>query len=147
MNKNYRTLIQKGLIKPVSIFKRNISQVDTSDNSGCGRGRGGRGRGRGRTNNISAFQSTVRKILSKPIVGKHDKSIRIEELNSGTHMGMDSHADTTCVNKHAYIESIIEGLTVGAIPLDSSIGKMSNLPIINAIYAYNDPDLIHTILL
>ena len=85
--------------------------------------------------------------ISKTIVGKHDKSIRIEELNSGTHMGMDSHADTTCVNKHAYIESIIEGLTVSAIPLDSSIGKMSNLPIINAIYAYNDPDLIHTILL
>ena len=44
MNKNYRTLIQQGLIKPVSIFKRKISQVDTSDNSGRGRS-GGRGRG------------------------------------------------------------------------------------------------------
>ena len=62
-------------------------------------------------------------------------------------MGMDSHADTTCVNKHAYIESIIEGLTVDAIPFDSSIGKMSNLPIANAIYAYDDPDSMETTLL
>ena len=69
------------------------------------------------------------------------------ELIMGTRMGMDSHADTTCVNKHTYIESIIEGLTVNAIPFDSSIGKMSNLPIVNAIYAYGDPDSMHTILL
>ena len=52
MNENYRTLIQQGLLKPVSIFKRKISQVETSDYGGRGRGRGGRGRsnyrGRGR---------------------------------------------------------------------------------------------------
>ena len=62
-------------------------------------------------------------------------------------MGMDSHADTTCVNKHAYIESIVEGLTVDAIPFDSSIGKMSNLPIANAIYAHDDIDSMQTTLL
>ena len=42
---------------------------------------------------------------------------------------------------------IIEGLTVDVIPFDSSIGKMSNLPIVNAIYAYDDPDSMHTLLL
>ena len=62
-------------------------------------------------------------------------------------MGMDSHADTTCVNKHAFIESIIEGLTVDAIPFDDSIGKMSNLPIVHAIYAYDDPESLRTFLL
>ena len=51
-------------------------------------------------------------------------------------MGMDFHADTTCVNNHTFIESVIEGLTVDAIPFDDSIGKMSNLPIVHAIYAY-----------
>ena len=44
MNENYRTLIQQGLLKPVSVFKRKISQVDSS-NGGRGRDRGGRGRG------------------------------------------------------------------------------------------------------
>ena len=47
INENYRTLIQQGLLKPVSIYKRKISQVGTSE-GGRGRGRGGRGRGRGR---------------------------------------------------------------------------------------------------
>ena len=47
INENYRTLIQQGLLKPVSIYKRKISQVGTSE-GGRGRGRSGRGRGRGR---------------------------------------------------------------------------------------------------
>ena len=99
---------------------------------------------------MSEYQTTLRKI-GKPIIGKHDQSINPilgkGKLNLGTRMGMDSHADTTCINKHAYIESIIEGLTVDAIPFDALIGKMSNLPIVNTIYAYDDPDSMHTILL
>ena len=63
----------------------------------------------------SSFQSTLRKI-GKAVIGYHDQSINPvlpkEELMHGTRMGMDSHADTTCVNKHAYIESVVEGLTV-----------------------------------
>ena len=68
-------------------------------------------------------------------------------MKTGTKMGMDSHADTTCVNKHAFIESVIGGLTVDAIPFDDSIGKMSNLPIVHAIYAYDDPESLRTFLL
>ena len=52
--------------------------------------------------NASAFQTTTRKI-GKTIIGKHDQLINpiLEkgELISGTRMGMDSHANTTCVNK------------------------------------------------
>ena len=95
---------------------------------------------------ISAFQ-TARKI-SQTNVGEYDKDINpvlgTEEMKTGTKMGMDSHADTTCVNKHAFIESVIEGLTVGAIPFDDSIGKMSNLPIVHAIYAYDNPESLRT---
>ena len=36
----------------------------------------------------------------------------LRKMKTGTKMGMDYHADTTCVNKHAFIESVIEGLTV-----------------------------------
>ena len=70
-----------------------------------------------------------------------------EEMIAGTKMGIDSHADTTCVNKHAYVECIIEGCTVDAVPFDKSIGKLSNLPIVNAIYAYDDPHALQTTLL
>ena len=51
---------------------------------------------------------------------------------------MDSHADTCCVNKHAYVETVVDGMTVDAIPFDSQLGRMSNLPIVHAIFAYDD---------
>ena len=63
-----------------------------------------------------------------------------DDLIVGTRMGMDSHADTRCVSKHAYVESIVEGFTVDTIPFDKSIGKMSDLPIVNTIYAFDDPE-------
>ena len=90
---------------------------------------------------ISAFQTTRK--ISQINVGAYDKDINpvlgTEEMKTGTKMGMDSHADTTCVNKNAFIESVIEGLTVDAILFDDSIGKMSNLPIVHDIYAYDNP--------
>ena len=64
INKNYRTLIDQGILKPVSVFKRRIAQLGSDPNTkprggrayrGCGRdfgrsrgyGRYGRGRGFG----------------------------------------------------------------------------------------------------
>ena len=98
---------------------------------------------------ISAFQTTRKTIQIN--VGAYDKDINpvlgTEEMKTGTKMGMDSHANTTCVNKHAIIESVIEGLTVDDIPFDDSIGKMSNLPIVHAIYEYDDPESLRTFLL
>ena len=98
---------------------------------------------------ISEFQTTRK--ISQINVGAYDKDINpvlgTEEMKTGTSMGMDSHADTTCINKHAFIESVIEDLTVDAIPFDDSIGKMYNLPIVHAIYAYDDPESLRTFLL
>ena len=98
---------------------------------------------------ISAFQTT-RKIIQINVEA-YDKDINpvlgTEEMKTGTKMGMDSLADTTCVNKHAFIESVIEGLTVDAIPFDDSIGKISNLLIVHVIYAYDGPESMRTFLL
>ena len=38
-------------------------------------------------------------------------------------------------------------MRVDAVPLDKSIGKLSGLPIVNAIYEYETPNTFHTILL
>ena len=98
---------------------------------------------------ISAFQTT--RIISQINVGAYDKDINpvlgTEEMKTGTNMGMDSHADTTCVKNHALVESVIEGLTVNAIPFDDSIGKISKLFIVHDIYAYDDPESLRTFLL
>ena len=77
---------------------------------------------------------------------KINPSLSPDELRLGTRLGLDSHADTSCVNKHAYVESVVEGITVDAIPFDESIGKMSDLPIVHAIYAYDDTHTFRTIL-
>ena len=90
----------------------------------------------------SEFQKTRK--ISQINVGAYDKDINpalgTEEMKTGTKMRMDSHAVTTCVNKHAFIESVIEGWTADDILFDDSIGKMSNLPIVRDIYAYDDPE-------
>ena len=83
---------------------------------------------------ISGFQTT--KKISQINVGAYDKDINpvlgTEEMKTGTKMGMDSRADTTCVNKHSFVESVIKGLTVDAFPFDDSIGIASTVkPSIN----------------
>ena len=112
-----------------------------------------RKRNKSQVNNAALNFATMRteRLIRSVNYTLHDKDINVpltnDELIAGTHMGIDSHADTTCVNKHAHIESIVEGMTVDAIPFDQSIGKLTNLPIVNAIYAYDNPNTLITTLL
>ena len=46
INENYRTLIDQGILKPVSVFKRRIAQLGSDPNSNPRGGRAYRGRGR-----------------------------------------------------------------------------------------------------
>ena len=46
-----------------------------------------------------------------------------DEMDLGTLLRMDSHADTRCINKHAFIESIVEISRFDAVPFDKTIGK------------------------
>ena len=55
MNENYRMLIDQKIIRPVSILKRKISQMDSDRFAGRSGGRG-RGRGRGRGHGRGRFQ-------------------------------------------------------------------------------------------
>lgn len=59
-------------------------------------------------------------------------------MKTGCRLGSDSHANTCCVNDHAYIETIVEGMTVDAIPFDESLGKVPNLSIVHAIFAVDN---------
>ena len=68
-------------------------------------------------------------------------------IHLGTRLVMDSHTDTSCVNKHAFIESIVEVMKVGSVPFESSIGKPIYLPIVDSIYAYENPNTFLTIIL
>ena len=70
---------------------------------------------------------------------KHPK-LTDEELVQGTRLGFDTWADTSCAGRHAFIESFVEGKTVNAVGFSSSLGALENLPIVNAVYAYDFND-------
>ena len=57
-----------------------------------------------------------------------------EKLN-GCRLGMDSHADITCVGKHARILEVIEGQTCTVRPFNDSYSPIQNVQTINAAFA------------
>jgi len=61
------------------------------------------------------------------------------ELTDGCELLMDSGADTCVAGKHAWISERIEGVTVSARGFSDSLPIVENLPIVNAIYAYDNP--------
>ena len=94
--------------------------------------------------------NTIRSVCGANIGTQNIKINQIpgpDKIHIGNLLGMDPHADTTCVNKHAFIESIVEGMRVDAVTFDKSIGKLGDVPIVNDIYAYENSNIFHTILL
>lgn len=63
-----------------------------------------------------------------------------DEFKNGTKLGLDSWADTGCAGKHAFVEEFVEGQTVTASGFANSLGKLHDLPIVNALYAYDKPN-------
>ena len=70
-----------------------------------------------------------------------------DEIHLITSLIMDSHTDTRCVNKHQFVESVVEVMRVDTVIFGKSIGKLSTLPMVNAIYAYDKPNKFCTIIL
>ena len=69
------------------------------------------------------------------------------ELLKGCKLLIDSSADT-CVakKKHAWISEIIQGVKVFARGFSDTLPIEENLPIVNAIYAYDNPQTGEVIL-
>lgn len=61
-----------------------------------------------------------------------------EVLYQGCRIGADTHADTTCVGKHAYIISQVMGKSIEAVPFSPSLGTVKDLAIVNAAIAYDN---------
>ena len=88
-----------------------------------------------RTSYLGSLESTINQPLSDI------------QMRTGCRLGTDSHSDTCCSNEHAFVEHIVEGVTVDAIPFDERLGKATNLSIVHAIYAVDDPVTFNTYLI
>lgn len=90
-------------------------------------------------------KGTVNAIFSRLIHLSQSKYRRIsnviltsEEMKNGCRCGIDTHADTCVVGKHAHIISQVHGKSVQAEPFSPSLGALSDLPIVHAAVAYDD---------
>ena len=63
-----------------------------------------------------------------------------QELQSGSRLGLDTWADTSCSGKHAFVAEFIEGKLVTASGFSPSLGTVKDLPMANVLYAYDKPD-------
>ena len=58
-----------------------------------------------------------------------------DERIQGCQLGMDSHADVSCVGKHARILEVIEGQSCTVRPFNDSYKPMENVKTVNAAFA------------
>ena len=82
-----------------------------------------------RNNVVSSAQSKF-----KPI------KLNQDEMDEGCKLGLDSWADTCCIGRHGYINSIVEGKTVTARGFAKSLNAITDLPIANCTFAYDSAD-------
>ena len=63
-----------------------------------------------------------------------------EEMREGCRLGMDSHADVSCVGRHARITEVFHGKTCNVLPFNDSYDAMTNIQTVNASFAFDSID-------
>ena len=61
-----------------------------------------------------------------------------EEMLNGCKLGLDSWADTSCVGRHAHIDTYVDGKSVTASGFANTLPALENIPIVNCSFAYDD---------
>ena len=61
-----------------------------------------------------------------------------EELRQGCKAGLDTWADTCCVNKHVFVREVIEGKLASASGFANNLPTVQDIPIVNCSMAYDD---------
>ena len=68
------------------------------------------------------------------------KPLTQEELDEGCRLGLDSHADMTCIGRHAHILEVYHGKVCNVFPFNDSYEPIQNISTVNAAFAYNSDD-------
>jgi hypothetical protein len=63
-----------------------------------------------------------------------------EQLQRGCRLGTDSHADVTCLGKHARVTEIFHGRSCNVQPFHDSYSPMKNVNTVNASFAHDTED-------
>ena len=60
-----------------------------------------------------------------------------DELLQGCHLGLDSHADMTCIGRHARITEVFHGKVCNVFPFNDSYEPIKDIHTVNAAFAYD----------
>ena len=63
-----------------------------------------------------------------------------EQLHNGCRLGTDSHADVSCLGKHARVTEVFHGRSCNVQPFHDSYSPMKNVNTINASFAHDTED-------
>ena len=85
--------------------------------------------------------------MNKNRVITRNPTLNQSELLNGCDLLIDSGADTFVVGKHGFVTEIIEGVSVSAQGFSDAQPQLEDLPIVNAVYAYDDENSGEVILL
>ena len=87
---------------------------------------------------VSAFSTK----LSHKIINNHISSSKVshvqlteEELKHGCRLGLDSHADVSCIGRHGHILETLEGQYCTVYPFNESYSPMQKVETVNAALA------------
>ena len=80
--------------------------------------------------NVSASKSKKRNKPTFPPLTQ-------EELETGCRLGLDSHADMTCIGRHAHILEVYHGKVCNVFPFNDSYEPIQNIATVNAAFAYD----------
>jgi len=67
-------------------------------------------------------------------------SLSPKELAYGCRLGLDSHADVSCVGRHARILEVFHGKTCNVLPFNDSYKAMTGIQTVNAAFAFDSED-------
>ena len=83
--------------------------------------------------------NVFKKLTNNRIITRNPTLNRSELLRC-CNLLIDSGADTFVVGKHGFVTEIIEGASVSAKGFSDTQPQLNDLPLVNAVYTYNDED-------
>ena len=88
---------------------------------------------------IPYYISSLRVIKSSSS-RKFNPTLNKFELEEGCRLGLDSHADVSCVGKHARVMERFSGRSCSVRPFNDSYASMDNIQTVNAAFAHDTGD-------
>ena len=85
---------------------------------------------------ICSFSLCFERIVSASTKGKHI-TLGDDKLREGCRLGIDSHADMSCIGAHATILEVYEGQLCNIMPFNDTYTPLQDINSVNAAFAYD----------